>query len=648
MSAQFGRWNFDGTPAPRDCIEKVRSLLDPYGPDGAGHWSRRGVELLFHSFDTVGDIETQPYSTASGMVLMWDGRLDNREELLHEMDGKLSPNASDVDLVAGMYDDAGIGAFKRLIGDWALSVWNPQSQTLTLARDFLGARRLYYSIGTNQVVWSTVLDPLVLLAAGTLALDHEYIAGWLSSYPAAHRTPFAGIRAVPPACFVTLPRKKLTITQYWRFDGDKRIRYREDSEYEEHFRAVFAQSVRHRLRSSFPILAELSGGMDSSSIVCMADRLMSSQRDGTPQIDTISYFDDAEPHWDEQPYFSKVEEMRGRKGLHVRAGSEERQEVDFDSTAIPLWPGSARAFKTQSPTAEWMRQNGHRVLLCGIGGDEILGGKPTPVPELEDLLAEGKFRTLARQLRTWALVQRRPWFYLLRDAVAGFLPAGLMDKQHPPAAWIDPAFAESHREAFLNYRSRWKLFGPLPSFQENLGALDALRRQLAATELHAGYPYEKRYPYLDRDLVEFAYAIPREQMVRPGQRRSLMRRALRDIVPAEIIERRRKAYATRSPIRTVLALHEKIRARGGEMISASLGIVNPRKFGDAIDDARNGKDVAIIPLLRTLGLELWLRGLDSHGALHGSAVDIASSNAVYVDFTQPELAGGPLSDSITA
>ena len=97
--------------------------------------------------------------------------------------------------------------------------------------------------------------------------------------------------------------------------------------------------------------------------------------------------------------------------------------------------------------------------------------------------------------------------------------------------WLQSSFVKRHRAALTGYPSRTKLFGPLPSFQDNLGTLDALRRQLARTALPFEPPFEKRYPYLDRGLLEFMFAIPREQLVRPTQRRSLMRRALVGIVP---------------------------------------------------------------------------------------------------------------------
>jgi len=120
-------------------------------------------------------------------------------------------------------------------------------------------------------------------------------------------------------------------------------------------------------------------------------------------------------------------------------------------------------------------------------------------------------------------------------------------------------------------------------------------------------PYEKRYPYLDRDLLEFLYSIPREQLVRPGQRRSLMRRALAGIVPAEILNRRRKAFIARAPAAAISAQWAEAIELTRQMVSGSLGIVVPEKFIAALESARVGREVPMILLMRTIALELWLR-----------------------------------------
>ena len=116
-------------------------------------------------------------------------------------------------------------------------------------------------------------------------------------------------------------------------------------------------------------------------------------------------------------------------------------------------------------------------------------------------------------------------------------------------------------------------------------------------------------PYLDRDLLEFLYRIPREQLVRPGHRRSLMRRALFGIVPDEVLERRRKAFVVRSPSVAMSTHWVELAAMSQCMVSSSLGIVDTASFCSVLERARQGQEVAIVPLMRTIAVETWLQGL---------------------------------------
>src|SRR6202042_3552041 len=148
----------------------------------------------------------------------------------------------DVEIVTAAYERWGSDCFATLIGDWGLSIWDAESRSLILARDPIGTRHLYYSIEDDKVTWSTILDPLVLFAGKSFTLCEEYIAGWFSFFPAAHLTPYVGIDSVPPSSSVVIRPGKRVVSKYWDFDPGKRIRYTTDTEYEEHFRVVFAES----------------------------------------------------------------------------------------------------------------------------------------------------------------------------------------------------------------------------------------------------------------------------------------------------------------------------------------------------------------------------------------------------------------------
>src|SRR5262249_26217189 len=148
--------------------------------------------------------ETQPHVTASGAILTWDGRLDNREELIRKAGGVVTAASTDVAIVAAAYDQWGNDCLASLIGDWALSIWSSRTRSLILAKDPIGTRPLYYSVDSQQVTWSTILDPLILFAGRTFSLCEEYVAGWFSLFPAAHLTPYVGIEAVPPSSSVLI------------------------------------------------------------------------------------------------------------------------------------------------------------------------------------------------------------------------------------------------------------------------------------------------------------------------------------------------------------------------------------------------------------------------------------------------------------
>ena len=620
MSVQFGRWNYDNAPPASGYLEKASQLLAPYGPDGEGRYSGPGVDIIYRGFHTTQESrrETQPHAAPSGSVITWDGRLDNREELIRQLSGGLSIESTDVAIVAAAYEKWGTDSFGKLVGDWALAIWNPRDQALTLAKDFVGTRHLYYAIEKDQVTWSSILDPLVLLAGRAFTLEEEYIAGWLGFFPATHLTPYVGIQSVSPSCFVRIDSGKQTVRNYWDLDPGKRIRYRTDAEYEEHFRTVFAESVRRRLRSDTPILAELSGGMDSSSIVCMADKLIAEGCGETPRLDTVSYYDDQEPNWNERPYFTKVEEKRGRTGCHIEVGSEDAFRFQFQSGRFAATPGALVSDNEASRQfAACMLSGKNRVLLSGTGGDETLGGVPTPVPELADLFVRARFPTLARQLKIWALNKRKPWFHLALETAREFFPLALfgVPKHKRPAPWLDPRFVARNRAVLQGYEMRLKILGPLPSFTENLGTLNVLRRQIACSEILGESPNEKRYPYLDRDLLEFIYAIPRIQLVRPGQRRSLMRRSLTGIVPVGTLNRSRKAHVARAPLAGISAKRPQLEKISRDMVSNSLGIIAERSLREILQQDESLEQVSLVPLFRTLNIELWLRNLQIFNGL---------------------------------
>ena len=610
MSVQFGRWDFGGRITPPAYFERAKTILGVYGPDGQREHVGDGIRILYFQFHTTFEsrLEVQPFIVPSGTLFVWDGRLDNREELVTATDD-LKPNAPDVQIAARAFAAWGAGCLGKFVGDWALAIWQPDERSLLLARDFLGVRPLFYLADEQSITWSSVLDPLVLCSDKNLELEKECLAGWLSSFPSEHLTPYRGICAVPPASFVLIRAGSKTVQRYWDFNSEKTIRYRSDDEYQEHFLAVFREAVKRRLRSDSPILAELSGGVDSSSIVCVADDLIAQQAASVSRFDTISYFNRDEPNWNEEPYFARVEARRGRTGLHVDVGNGNDFRTDRECFGV-LPSSKSASVKAEVSLARCLRAGGHRVVLSGIGGDEVLGGVPNPLPELADLLVTGRFEKLARKMLEWALPTRKPLLYLIQELIFAFLPPSWVPSREAarPAPWLANDFVKSHKAAIDGYPRRFRWFSQAPSFQANLATLEAIRRQLSCACPPQDQLFEKRYPFLDRTLLEFLFAIPREQIVRPLQRRSLMRRALRGIVPEEILDRRRKAFIARSPLMAIAQrLPNLQQASPRNMLIGSLGLVDQSIFLETLRRGCEGQPIATLTAVRTLVTEEWLR-----------------------------------------
>jgi asparagine synthase (glutamine-hydrolysing) len=615
MSVVFGEWGLNGRRVELN-VARIQTVLSQYAPDSFESYETPVLTILHAGLHTTPESrqEIQPVVSRRGAVISWTGRLDDRQQLIHQCG--LAADTSDAEVVAAAYDHFGTECLARLAGDWTLSICDPDSQTLLLARDPIGSLPLYFSVTTNCIRWSSSLEALMISTAVRLELNEAYVAGWLRSFPATDLTPYRGISSVPPASLVRIYRGAIFSSRYWEFSGTKSVRYKSDYEYEEHFRGLFRQAVTRRIRTQGPILAELSGGVDSSSIVCMADRCLKEAGADTAALETISYFDDSEPNWNERKNFTIIEDLRGRSGAHIDCRETWASALTFKDGRLAPTPGSGKGDVGKiEQVCQSLFARGHRVLLSGIGGDEVLGGVPTPFPELEDLLASCRFGSFLGQTQKWSLSSRRSGLALMSGTVRRFLPRySAQDATQKALPWLDPDFRTRNAGVLGAGYERVRLLGDRPSFQENLQTLASLQRQLGSLPLAEGPSFEKRYPYLDRDLLEFLFAVPREQIVRPGDRRSLMRRALTGLVPHEVLYQKRKASAVRGPVQAVSAAATRMLS-SGPLLMSSFKFVVPALLSAAVEKVRSGESTQIVPLIRVIALEGWLRNLCHHGVI---------------------------------
>jgi asparagine synthase (glutamine-hydrolysing) len=626
MSVQAGIWNFDGRPVDRKLLADISVSLKQQGPDGESCHVDGSIALLYRPFHTTAESrqEKQPYFSRRGFILTWDGRLDNRDELISELRSEFEPNPTDVAIIAAAFDRWETDCFPRIVGDWAVSIWKPQQREVLFAADYMAIRHIFYYLKNNQILWSTDLSPLVLLSGAKFHVDDDYIAGYFAHDPDAHLTPYREIREVPPGQFLHIRNGSVSVKRFWRFSPESRIRYKTDAEYEEHFRHLFRQSVRRRLRSDSPILAELSGGLDSSSIVCMADDITDDKRGQFPRLDTISYYDDTEPNGDDSTYFPKIEQRRGSVGIHIDGSKVGNSPASLECSEFCPLPGALGAGrKLGDERAAVVRRGGYRTVLSGIGGDEFLGGVPDPRAHLADLIVQFKLVSLAKQLTAWSLVKRKPWIHLLWQSAIDVLPASLgqyLVKEGKVESWIRKDFAKRTRLAIRQMDVDEHFGLCLPTRRGYIGGVHLMACKLAKFKPPVSALEEARYPYLDQNLIEFILSIPADQLLRPGERRSLMRRSLVGIVPQEILSRRTKQVGARGPVLILEKHWPELQKIYQSPLGASFGYIHEAQLLKTICDARAGKIVPMVRVLWAISLEYWLRDLSARGLINAPVV----------------------------
>ena len=614
MSVQAGICHFDHCPVDREYLESMGRSAADFGPDGKSLYCDSNLGMLYRPLHTTPEsiTERQPYRFAAGNCMTWDGRLDNRDDLIRQLPALPSSAPSDLTIVAAAFERWDIDCFSRLVGDWAACIWDASQDQVILARDYVGIRQLFYRSGVQSLTWCSHLAPLVLSGA-PLTVCEEYVAGYLAMFPSAHLTPYREIKCIPPGTVVTIRNGKIREHRYWSFSAWKPICYRTETEYEEQFRHLFRQAVRRRLRSHRPVLAELSGGIDSSGIVCMADDIVSQGEAVAPQVDTISYYDPRVPAADERSFAAHVEQRRGRKGYHINLANPPADYFCLDSGDLPIEPGPSQHLnQARLHALALIKGPGYRVLLSGFGGDEVLGGVNDPSSHLADLITLVQPVKLARTLDAWSKAQSSSWRQLLLPALGLLLPpllrATLAKKKTRVRKWIDPAFAGRNRLGIRQLGAQGNYGLWLPSRREFARRLIFIWRQLRSLPMLMPHE-ERRYPFLDQDLVAFLFSIPAAQLLRPGQPRSLMRRALAGIVPDPVLWRSTKGGTSldfyhsfecnRSSLESILA-----HSFGGRM-----GFLDAARFRERLHKDMNTDPTKVIYRASELFLEVWLHKL---------------------------------------
>jgi asparagine synthase (glutamine-hydrolysing) len=504
MSVLAGVWHFDGTPVNRDFLMAIGQQLSEYGPDGEVTYFDKSAGILYRPLHTTSEskLEHQPHKSVAGNIISWDGRLDNRDELICLLRHALRGDYTDVAIVSAAFDRWGTNSFTRFIGDWAMAIWNPYKQELVLARDYIGVKQLFYYPSSKRVIWCSHIVPLAL-CGDRFTLCDDYIAGYLAFYPDVHLTPYSEILPVPPGAFVCIRDKRIGTHKYWLAKRAYSIRYKRDEEYVEHYRDLFCQSVRRRLRSDSPVLAELSGGLDSSSVVCMADAIMAKESWHTERLDTFSFHDSSELEEDDLLYFTRVEAQRNRTGFHVDLHGSGNSFLPENPSFVGT-PGPGSRAEVREALSSIVNQCGYRIILSGFGGDQMNGQTLDPRILMADLFLHLRWIELLKQLRAWSLlIRKRPWIHLLLQTLVQLVPIPVRAQFTNFATalpWLNRDFACKHRVSARLLEGLDGVWFIQPSTRDAMQTIATLSRHLSSSTPSV---VEKRYPYLDQNLVDF-------------------------------------------------------------------------------------------------------------------------------------------------
>jgi asparagine synthase (glutamine-hydrolysing) len=608
MKLQLGLLHTDGRPASPDDLamllgEFANTPADTSGEacDGELLMGYRGDRITFEEDSEAQPLEDGPY------ILTWDGRLDNREDFKVCFPLTDVSKIPDPAIVLKAYQMFGESILEKLIGEFALTLWCQQSRSLLFVRSTCGARPLYYVLNGKTLLWSSDFAHLVRISGADLAINEAYILEYLVSQPSTKHTPLSRIDVVPPNTVVRFQDGRAKVTRrLWNPEHVAPLHYRTDQEYEEHCREKLTEAVRVRLRANSPVFSELSGGFDSSSVVLIADQILKSRKQPIENLRTVSGVFEQSKTCDERPFIHAVEEKRGLKTLAVHEDEQQAtlglRNLKFTGLPNPLHflPGRYSRF------SQLMQEHRAHILFTGIGGDHLFWSAPDGAPLMADEVRAGNLFRAHRHCLAWSRHDGLPYLQLARRAM--LLAGGDVYQRPPKPDWLGLKHKLAISREEIDFPGRTATSG-IPSRRVKLFAMDLLFRSTGSGQFNEYQQLYVSHPYTHRPLLEFCLAVPLSQFLRDGQTRSLLRRALAELLPQKILKRVSKGLAEELIVRT---LHREWGIVGDlrQWQVCERGFVQALQLSAAFNRARLGFQDSSGLLMRICSLERWLRSLE--------------------------------------
>lgn len=552
---------------PAHWAQVMADTLAHRGPDDAGVWSNADVGIaLSHRRLSIVDLSPaghQPMKSADGrFVIVYNGEVYNHEEIRPELvaRGVQFRGHSDTEVMLEAFAAFGVEAtVKRLIGMFTIGVWDQRDRTLTLVRDRLGIKPLYWAKFGDLFLFASELKALRAHPGWSARVDRRAVASFMRhNYIPAPDSIYEGVHKLEPGSVLTLRwGGEPIIERFWdaravarqglasRLEGS-------DEELKSQLAALLTDAVSRRMIADVPLGAFLSGGVDSSAVVALM------QAAHTEKVRTFTIgFDD--PAYNEAPHAAAIARHLGTNHTELTVTARDAMDVIPN---LPEWYDEPFADSSQIPTylVSAMTRKHVTVALSGDGGDELFAGYN------RYKLARNAWRGLSLLPRSMRNVMAKSisavspecWSRLLSGVSAGRLPAQAGDKLHkvaevlglPDGAAVyrrlvshwDPAQvapAATERQGILWDGEIQKEF---PDFLDQMQLLDLVTYLpddilTKVDRASMAVALEVRVPIIDHRVVEFAWRLPERAKLRGGTTKWLLRQVLYDHVPRALIER---------------------------------------------------------------------------------------------------------------
>ena len=652
--------------AARPLLARMIHTLAHRGPDGFGFHAEPGVGLA-HARLSIIDLATgdQPiHNPHRDVWTVFNGEIFNYIELRAELEaaGHVFYTRSDTEVIVHLYDRHGDRFVEYLNGQFAIALWDARRQRLVLARDRAGIRPLFHVRAQGRTWFASEVKALLAALPQCASIDPaglvQTFTFWSTLEP---QTIYRDVQSLPPGCLLAIESDgSETLRRYWDWtfpDAVDSAPVREPRSVDQaaaELRELLVDAVRLQLRADVPVGAYLSGGLDSSGIVAMIRGFTQ-----TPVRTFSVAFEDGE--FDESEHQMAMVRHLGTDHTTLRCTRRDIGDAFPRLIRHTETPVLRTAPVPLMLLAGSVREQGYKVVLTGEGADEVFGGY--------DLFKEAKIRRFwARQpdSRMRPLLLQRLYGYLENSPVRNpafaqsFFGQGMEHLQRPIFAHT-PRWATSQRAlAFLSpeLRARVGDWNPLDAYERTLPAEISSWSGLArdqyveAKSLLAGYllssqgdrvamanSIEGRVPYLDHRVIEFANRLPASFKIRGMTEKYILRRALADLLPQEILQRTKQPYRapdSQSFFFDGQPLDYVAELMGADSIRAA-GYFDPVSVGRLVEKCRQGRatgfadNQAFVGILSTM---LVHRGLDDGPRRDAGVMWQRSSTA---DRTEPAL-----------